>query len=53
MMPSAVKLSNYLLMSGIAALAEAVARAQAVGLSDELIGEYLGQLPLVARAPRR
>lgn len=45
-------LSNYLLMSGIAALAEAVATAQAVGLSDELIGDYLGQLPLVAPALR-
>jgi 3-hydroxyisobutyrate dehydrogenase-like beta-hydroxyacid dehydrogenase len=45
-------LSNYLLMSGIAALAEAVATAQAVGLSDELIRDYLGQLPLVAPALR-
>ena len=45
-------LSNYLLMSGIAALAEAVATAQAVGLPDELIRDYLGQLPLVAPALR-
>ena len=45
-------LSNYLLMSGIGALAEAVATAQAVGLSDELIRDYLGQLPLVAPALR-
>ena len=45
-------LSNYLLMSGIATLAEAVATAQAVGLPDELIRDYLGQLPLVAPALR-
>jgi 3-hydroxyisobutyrate dehydrogenase-like beta-hydroxyacid dehydrogenase len=45
-------LSNYLLMSGIVALAETVATAQAVGLSDELIRDYLGQLPLVAPALR-
>jgi 3-hydroxyisobutyrate dehydrogenase-like beta-hydroxyacid dehydrogenase len=45
-------LSNYLLMSGIAALAETVATAQAVGLSDQLIRDYLGQLPLVAPALR-
>ena len=41
-------LSNYLLMSGIATLAEAVATAQATGLSDELIRDYFGRLPLVA-----
>src|SRR5437660_10951899 len=45
-------LSNYLLMSGIATLAEAVAMAQVVGLPDELIREYFGQLPLVAPALR-
>jgi 3-hydroxyisobutyrate dehydrogenase-like beta-hydroxyacid dehydrogenase len=45
-------LSNYLLMSGIATLAETVATAQAVGLPDELIRDYLGQLPLVAPALR-
>jgi 3-hydroxyisobutyrate dehydrogenase-like beta-hydroxyacid dehydrogenase len=45
-------LSNYLLMSGVATLAETVATAQAVGLSDELIRDYLGQLPLVAPALR-
>jgi 3-hydroxyisobutyrate dehydrogenase-like beta-hydroxyacid dehydrogenase len=45
-------ISNYLLMSGVATLAEAVATAQAVGLSDELIRDYLGQLPLVAPALR-
>jgi 3-hydroxyisobutyrate dehydrogenase-like beta-hydroxyacid dehydrogenase len=45
-------LSNYLLMSGIATLAEVVATAQAVGLPDELIRDYLGRLPLVAPALR-
>jgi 3-hydroxyisobutyrate dehydrogenase-like beta-hydroxyacid dehydrogenase len=45
-------LSNYLLMSGIATLAETVATAQAVGLPDKLIRDYLGQLPLVAPALR-
>ena len=45
-------LSNYLLMSGIATLAETVATAQAAGLSDELIRDYLGGLPLVAPALR-
>jgi 3-hydroxyisobutyrate dehydrogenase-like beta-hydroxyacid dehydrogenase len=50
--PTLKLLSNYLLMSGIATLAEAVATAQAVGLPDELIREYFGQLPLVAPALR-
>jgi 3-hydroxyisobutyrate dehydrogenase-like beta-hydroxyacid dehydrogenase len=45
-------LSNYLLMSGIASLAETVATAQAVGLPDEVIRNYFGQLPLVAPALR-
>jgi 3-hydroxyisobutyrate dehydrogenase-like beta-hydroxyacid dehydrogenase len=45
-------LSNYLLMSGIAAVAETVATAQAAGLPDQLIRDYLGQLPLVAPALR-
>jgi 3-hydroxyisobutyrate dehydrogenase-like beta-hydroxyacid dehydrogenase len=45
-------LSNYLLMSGIAALAETVATAQAAGLPDKLIRDFLGQLPLVAPALR-
>jgi len=45
-------LSNYLLMSGIATLAETVATAQVVGLPDELIRDYLGGLPLVAPALR-
>jgi 3-hydroxyisobutyrate dehydrogenase-like beta-hydroxyacid dehydrogenase len=50
--PTLKLLSNYLLMSGIAALAETVATAQAVGLPNELIRDYLGQLPLVAPALR-
>jgi 3-hydroxyisobutyrate dehydrogenase-like beta-hydroxyacid dehydrogenase len=41
-------ISNYLLMSGIASLAEAVATAQAAGLDNDLIRDYFGQLPLVA-----
>jgi 3-hydroxyisobutyrate dehydrogenase-like beta-hydroxyacid dehydrogenase len=45
-------LSNYLLMSGIATLAEVVATAQAVGLADDVIREYFSQLPLVAPALR-
>ncbi|HUA48272.1 MAG TPA: NAD(P)-dependent oxidoreductase [Solirubrobacteraceae bacterium] len=45
-------LSNYLLMSGIATLAETVATAQAAGLPDQLIRDYLGGLPLVAPALR-
>jgi len=45
-------LSNFLLMSGIAALAEAVATAQALGLADDLIRDYFGRLPLVAPALR-
>src|SRR5207237_2402432 len=44
--------SNYLLMSGIATLAETVVTAQAVGLPDDLIRDYLAQLPLVAPALR-
>src|SRR2546421_1473848 len=45
-------LSNYLLMSGIATLAEAVAMAHAVGLPDAVLRDYFGQLPLVAPALR-
>ena len=45
-------LSNYLLMSGVAALAEREELHHLVGLSDELIRDYLGQLPLVAPALR-
>jgi 3-hydroxyisobutyrate dehydrogenase-like beta-hydroxyacid dehydrogenase len=41
-------ISNYLLMTGIASLAEAVATAQAAGLDDELIRDSFGRLPLVA-----
>jgi len=50
-MATALKLiSNYLLMSGIATLAEAVATAQAVGFPDDLVRDYFGQVPLVAPA---
>jgi 3-hydroxyisobutyrate dehydrogenase-like beta-hydroxyacid dehydrogenase len=45
-------LSNYLLLSGIAILAETIAAAQAVGLADDLIIDYFGHLPLVAPALR-
>jgi 3-hydroxyisobutyrate dehydrogenase-like beta-hydroxyacid dehydrogenase len=45
-------LSNYLLLSGIAILAETIATAQAVGLADDLISDYFGHLPLVAPALR-
>ena len=41
-------ISNYLLMSGIAALSEAVAAAQAGGVPDDLVRDYFGNLPLVA-----
>jgi 3-hydroxyisobutyrate dehydrogenase-like beta-hydroxyacid dehydrogenase len=43
-------LSNYLLMAGIATLAEAVAAAQAAGLDDDGIRDYFGRSPLVAPA---
>ena len=45
-------LSNYLLLSGIAILAETIATAQAVGLADDLIIDYFAHLPLVAPALR-
>jgi 3-hydroxyisobutyrate dehydrogenase-like beta-hydroxyacid dehydrogenase len=45
-------LSNHLLLSGIAILAETVAAAQATGLADDLISDYFGDLPLVAPALR-
>jgi 3-hydroxyisobutyrate dehydrogenase-like beta-hydroxyacid dehydrogenase len=41
-------ISNYLLLTGIASLAEAVATAQSAGLDDTLIRDYLSRLPLVA-----
>src|ERR1700761_8962614 len=41
-------ISNYLLMTASASLAEAGAAAQAGGLDDELIRDYFGRLPLVA-----
>jgi 3-hydroxyisobutyrate dehydrogenase-like beta-hydroxyacid dehydrogenase len=43
-------LGNYLLMTGIAALAEAVATGQAVGLDDGTIRAFLSASPLVAAA---
>ena len=48
-MASTLKLiSNYLLLAGIASVAEAVATAQAAGLDDTFIRDYLQRLPLVA-----
>jgi 3-hydroxyisobutyrate dehydrogenase len=41
-------ISNYLLLAGIASLAEAVATAQAAGLDETLIRDYFSRLPLVA-----
>ena len=47
--PSTLKLiSNYLLLAGIASLAEGVATAQAAGLDETLIRDYFSRLPLVA-----
>src|ERR1700727_229843 len=47
--PTTLKLlANYLLMSGIATLAEVVVAAQTVGLPDDLIRDFFGRLPLVA-----
>ena len=43
-------LGNYPLMSGLAALSEVVAVAQAAGLGDPALREFLGQSPLVAPA---
>lgn len=46
---SVVKLvSNYLLLSGIATLAEAVAIAQRAGLGDDFVEDLFGTSPLVA-----
>ena len=45
-------LSNHLLLSGIAILAETIAAAQAAGLANDLITDYFGDLPLVAPALR-
>jgi 3-hydroxyisobutyrate dehydrogenase-like beta-hydroxyacid dehydrogenase len=41
-------ISNYLLLTGIASLAEGVATAQAAGLGDTLIRDYFSRFPLVA-----
>jgi len=43
-------LANYLLMSGLATLAEAVATGQASGIDDVTLSEFFGALPLVAPA---
>ena len=43
-------LSNYLLMAGVATLAEVVATGQAAGLDDEFLRLFLGAAPLVAPA---
>jgi 3-hydroxyisobutyrate dehydrogenase-like beta-hydroxyacid dehydrogenase len=40
--------ANYLLLSGLAALAEAVATAQGAGIDDEALRGFLSSLPLVA-----
>jgi len=45
-------IGNYLLMTGIATLAEAVATGQAVGLDDDVLATFLGGSPLVAPALR-
>ncbi len=42
--------ANYLLMSGVAAVSEAVAVAQSVGLDDHLLRQFLSQAPVVAPA---
>ena len=43
-------LCNYLLMAGIAALSEAVAAGQAVGLGDAFLRDLFAHVPLVAPA---
>jgi 3-hydroxyisobutyrate dehydrogenase-like beta-hydroxyacid dehydrogenase len=40
--------ANYLLLSGIVVLGEAIATAQAVGVGEELLRGFLGGSPLVA-----
>jgi 3-hydroxyisobutyrate dehydrogenase-like beta-hydroxyacid dehydrogenase len=40
--------ANYLLLSALAALAEAVATAQGAGIDDEVLREFLSSLPMVA-----
>jgi|HubBroStandDraft_1064217.scaffolds.fasta_scaffold18089_2 3-hydroxyisobutyrate dehydrogenase-like beta-hydroxyacid dehydrogenase len=42
--------ANYLLMSGLAALSEAVATAQSAGMGVEIVRGFLADLPLVAPA---
>jgi 3-hydroxyisobutyrate dehydrogenase-like beta-hydroxyacid dehydrogenase len=43
-------LANYLLLAGVATLAEVVATGQAAGLDDEFLRTFLGAAPLVAPA---
>jgi 3-hydroxyisobutyrate dehydrogenase-like beta-hydroxyacid dehydrogenase len=50
--PQLKLLANYLLLSGIAVLAEMIATAQAVGLAEDVMREFLDASPLVAPALR-
>lgn len=43
-------MGNFLLLAGIATLAEVVATGQAAGLDDEFLSTFLGAAPLVAPA---
>lgn len=43
-------IANYLLLTGLAALGEAVVAAQRLGLEDETIEQFLAGSPLMARA---
>jgi len=45
-------MANALLLSGIAVLGEVVATAQAAGLDDDFLRQFLGSSPLVAQALR-
>ena len=48
--PQLKLLANALLLSGLATLAEVVSAAQAVGIDDETMRDFLETSPLVARA---
>ncbi|MGN6606310.1 MAG: NAD(P)-dependent oxidoreductase [Jatrophihabitans sp.] len=41
-------LNNYVMLGNLAVLADAIAAAQQIGLSDETLQDVLGQLPVVA-----
>jgi 3-hydroxyisobutyrate dehydrogenase-like beta-hydroxyacid dehydrogenase len=43
-------MGNYLLLAGVATLAEVVATGQAAGLDDDFLRSFLGAVPLVAPA---